>query len=206
MSFGKARFKMRKMIEQNKHIAADNAGMTLIETMIVVVILSTLLIFAVPNMRGLHERNKLITASRQIAGLIRYARAEAITGEREIELNIDIANHEYNLDLKKYARVLGSGDRKAQKPERIEETHELPQFVFFKKVETEDDPDGREKETTLTFYPDGSATGARIILENITPRSKTPSFMSVEISRATALPDVRKLSASEMGLPVEEED
>lgn len=195
------------MTGKNKHVAAaGGAGFTLIEAMIVVVILSTLLVFAVPNMRGLHERNKLIAASREIAGLIRYARAEAITGEREIEFKIDISNREYNLDLKKYSRVLGSGDRKAQKPEMIEQVHELPQFVFFKKVETEDDPEGREKTSTLTFYPDGSATGALIILENRTPRSKKSSFMSIEVSRATALPDVRKLSANDMGLPTGEEE
>ena len=190
----------------NINFTAGNAGFTLIEVMIVVVILSTLLVFAIPNMRGLHEQNKLNSAAREIAGLVRYARAEAITGEREIELKIDIANRKFNLDLKKYSRVLGSGDRKAQKPEMIEKIHELPQFVFFNKVETEDDPEGREKTSSLTFYPDGSATGALIILENKTPRSKQSSFMSIEVSHATALPDVRKLSLNDMGQNSGEED
>ena len=177
---------------------ATQRGVTFVELVIVVVILSILLVFAVPNMRGIYERNKLVSASRQIISLIRYARAESITGEREIELNFDIEKNKYWLDLKKFSRILGSGDRKAERPELIEQELSLPQFVYFSKVTTEDDEEGREKASIITFYPDGSATGASIVLVNKTPRKKSPEYLVIEVSHATALPDVYKMSPEEL--------
>jgi prepilin-type N-terminal cleavage/methylation domain-containing protein len=177
---------------------ATQRGVTFVELVIVVVILSILLVFAVPNMRGIYERNKLVSASRQIISLIRYARAEAITGEREIELNFDIEKNKYWLDLKKYSHILGSGDRKAERPELIEQELSLPQFVYFSKVTTENDEAGREKTGIITFYPDGSATGASIVLVNKTPRKKSPEYLVIEVSHATALPDVYQMSPEEL--------
>jgi prepilin-type N-terminal cleavage/methylation domain-containing protein len=177
---------------------ATQRGVTFVELIIVVVILSILLVFAVPNMRGIYERNKLVSASRQIISLIRYARAESITGEREIELNFDIEKNKYWLDLKKFSRILGSGDRKAERPELIEQELSLPQFVYFSKVTTEDDEEGREKASIITFYPDGSATGASIVLVNKTPRKKSPEYLVIEVSHATALPDVYQMSPEEL--------
>ena len=177
---------------------ATQRGVTFVELVIVVVILSILLVFAVPNMRGIYERNKLVSASRQIISLIRYARAESITGEREIELNFDIEKNKYWLDLKKFSRILGSGDRKAERPELIEQELSLPQFVYFSKVTTEDDEEGRKKASIITFYPDGSATGASIVLVNKTPRKKSPEYLVIEVSHATALPDVYQMSPEEL--------
>lgn len=177
---------------------ATQQGVTFVELVIVVVILSILLVFAVPNMRGVYERSKLVSASRQIISLIRYARAESITGEREIELNFDIEKNKYWLDLKKFSRILGSGDRKAERPELIEQELSLPQFVYFSKVTTEDDEKGLEKAGIITFYPDGSATGASIVLVNKSPRKKSPEYLVIEVSHATALPDVYQMSPEEL--------
>ena len=177
---------------------AIQRGVTFIELVIVVVILSILLLFAVPNMRGVYERNKLVSASRQIISLIRYARAEAITGEREIELTFDVERNKYWLDLKKFDRILGSGDRKTERRELIEQENSLPQFVYFNKITTEDDEEGQEKTDVITFYPDGSATGASIVLVNKTPRKKSPEYLVIEVSHATALPNVYQMSPEEL--------
>jgi len=177
---------------------AIQRGVTFIELVIVVMILSILLLFAVPNMRGVYERNKLVSASRQIISLIRYARAEAITGEREIELTFDVERNKYWLDLKKFDRILGSGDRKTERRELIEQENSLPQFVYFNKITTEDDEEGQEKTDVITFYPDGSATGASIVLVNKTPRKKSPEYLVIEVSHATALPNVYQMSPEEL--------
>lgn len=177
---------------------AIQRGVTFIELVIVVMILSILLLFAVPNMRGVYERNKLVSASRQIISLIRYARAEAITGEREIELTFDVERNKYWLDLKKFDRILGSGDRKTERRELIEQENSLPQFVYFNKITTEGDEEGQEKTDVITFYPDGSATGASIVLVNKTPRKKSPEYLVIEVSHATALPNVYQMSPEEL--------
>ena len=167
-------------------------GITLLELTVVIVILSVMLLFSVPSMRGFHEKNKLATSSRRLVSLIRYARAEAITREHETEIRIDTIKHRYRLDLNRYMylQVSGSGDRDSLKWEQMEQIQSLPPYVTFKKVETEDDPYGREKITKLIFFPDGTVTGAVITLENRPPRKDAKSrSMTIEVPHATGLPE-----------------
>jgi Tfp pilus assembly protein FimT len=170
----------------------NEKAMTLLELTIVVVIMSIMMIFAIPNMRGFNEKNKLITSTRKIISLVRYARAESITGEREIEIRIDIKKQRYRLDLNKLnKRILGSADRKAQRREQFEHIQYLPRNITFKEVVTEDDPLGQEKIVRIIFYPDGSATGTTIVLENKVPRKGAKiRHMIIEIAHSTALPEV----------------
>ncbi len=176
--------------------------MTLMEITIVVVILSALMVVALPNMRGLHERNKIIVSARGLASLVRYARSEAITAEREVEIRIDVEGGRYRLDLMKLDdKIMGSWDRREQKREQVEQIQTLPDHIYFLKVETDEDPQGREKIARLVFYPDGSATGASLLLENRTPRKDGKSrYMIVNIARATGFPEV---SAPSFANPLE---
>lgn len=182
-----------------RHINA-NRGVTLLELSVVMMILVILLMFAVPNMRGLQERNKLITTSRKIASLTRYARAEAINGERETQIRIDVKKHRFRLDLMKInTEILGSYDRKNQKRGKLEQIEYLPKFVYFKSVSTEEDPLGRDKVATISFFPDGSATGTSIILENNLPRKdRKPRYLGIYIAHTTGLPEVFELNEEEL--------
>ena len=176
-------------------------GMTLLELSIVLVILAVLTIFSVPNMRGLYERNKLVTSSRELVSLIRYARAEAITNERETEIRIDVKKDRYRLDLNryKYAEVRGSGDRRSRKPEQVEHIRHLPRFVNFKEVATSIDPEAREKIAKIVFFPNGSATWTTIVLENRPPgKEARVRHMVIEVSHATGLPEVYRMTEQEL--------
>jgi Tfp pilus assembly protein FimT len=170
-------------------------GITLLELTVVIIILSAMMLVSIPNMRGIHERNKMITATRQIVGLLRYARAEAITSEHETEIRIDMEKGKYRLDLNKYKyyQIRGSGDILAKKTEQIEQIRDLPSFLYFKKVVTEADPYGRDKIMKIVFFPDGSATWATIILEN-RPKRKEDKVraITIEVPHATGLPCVLK--------------
>lgn len=167
-------------------------GITLIELVIVMVILSVLMLFAVPSMRGVHERNKLVVSARKIASLVRFARGEAITGEREVEIRFDKEGGRFRLDLMKLPdEVTGSADLKNRKREEVEQIHHLPQYIYFENIETDDNPYGRDKISTVVFYPDGSATGALITLVNRRPdRKNKDTYLAVQINHATALPEV----------------
>ena len=177
-------------------------GITLLELTVVILMLTAMLLVSIPNMRGIQERNKLITATREIVGLIRYARAEAITSEHETEIRIDMEKGKYRLDLNKYKyyKVRGSGDILAKKLEQIEQIQDLPRFIRFKKVVTEADPYAREKVAKIVFFPDGSATWANIILEN-RPQTKggRGREVTIEVPHATALPCVLEPTDAKTG-------
>ena len=177
-------------------------GITLLELTVVVIILSAMMLFSIPNMRGIHERNKMITATRQIVGLLRYARAEAITSEHETEIRIDMEKGKYRLDLNKYKyyQIRGSGDVLAKKMEQIEQIQDLPRFLRFKKVVTEMDPSGRGKISKIVFFPDGSATWANITLENRPKRKEDKAReITIEVPHATGLPHVLKPNVAKSG-------
>jgi len=176
---------------------ADHAqqGITLLELTIVIIILSAMMLVSIPNMRGVHERNKMITATRQLVGLLRYARAEAVTSEHETEIRIDREKGRYRLDLNKYKyyQIRGSGDILSKRMEQIEQIQDLPRFLRFKKVVTESDPNGQGNISRIVFFPDGSATWANITLENRPKRKEDKAReITIEVPHATGLPHVLK--------------
>lgn len=168
-------------------------GITLLELSIVIVILGVMMAFSIPNMRGMNDKNKLISSTRQLVGLIRYARAEAITREYETEIRIDVEKGRFRLDLNEYKnqRIMGSGDRIEKKRQQLEQIQDLPRDVRFTKVYTELDPQGIERISRIVFFPDGTATWADINLES-RPKHKESKVrnLKIEVSHSTALPNV----------------
>jgi len=184
---------LHEAFTKTRPAAAARRGVTLMELAIVVVIISAMLVFSVPNMRGLHEKNKLISSTRKIVSLMRYARSEAITREYETEIRFDTEKGRYRLDLNvyKYTRVMGSGDRQSQKREQIEQIQTLPRYVDFQEITTGEDPEGKEKIPRIIFHPNGTSTGATIVLRNKTPRKGAPvRMMGIDVPYATGLPEV----------------
>jgi prepilin-type N-terminal cleavage/methylation domain-containing protein len=179
-------------------------GMTLLELSIVIVILGVMMAFSIPNMRGVNDRNKLISSTRELAGLIRYARAEAITREYETEIRLDVEKGRFRLDLNEFKnqRIMGSGDRLEKKRQQFEQIRDLPRDVRFTKVYTELDPQGTERIARIVFFPDGTATWADINLES-RPKHKDSKVrnLKIEVSHSTALPNVTDPGANASAPP-----
>lgn len=196
--------KMLPRLQINDFFRRTRRGMTLLELSIVIVILGVMMAFSIPNMRGMNDRNKIITSTRKLVGLIRYARAEAITREYETEIRIDVEKGRFRLDLNeyKYQQILGSGDRLEKKRQQLEQIQDLPRDVYFKKVYTELDPQGHEKIARLVFFPDGTATWATINLESH-PKYKESKVrnLTIEVSHSTALPDVYNPGTQNASMP-----
>ncbi len=164
-------------------------GVTLLEIMIVLVILSSMIVVSAPKMKGFHQNNELIGASRDIATLCRYARAQAILTEKKVDVKFDLAEDKYWLDLKPEEFEIRSQGRASLRNERqnpLEEEKVLPKFVNFVEIAS-DAPDFKVKNNIvrIIYYPDGSATSAYIILQNSKEKK-----MTIEIPRATGFPEV----------------
>jgi prepilin-type N-terminal cleavage/methylation domain-containing protein len=61
-------------------------GFTLIELMVAVAVLAIVMAIGVPSMRELIQNNRLVTHADDIAGIINFARAEAIQRRADITL------------------------------------------------------------------------------------------------------------------------
>jgi prepilin-type N-terminal cleavage/methylation domain-containing protein len=185
-------------------------GVTLLEMLLVLVLLGLMMGVAIPKMAGAGHVTKLRGAARDVAGLLRHARATAVFGEIEVDvrfspeeglytLNYDPVEVELVVRDRRGSRSRSSRDggidrrtedlirRQAAKWLRV---RSLPTDrrgdleVMFDTVETEMEVEStRDRHTALPaikFYPDGTASAGRIIL-----RSRAGLLMSVDVLTAT---------------------
>jgi type II secretion system protein H len=171
----------------------EQAGITLLEILVVITIFAVLLVISVPSMKGFHQRNQLRTSAREIVALLKYAKGEAVLGEKEVEVRFDVPGDRYRLDLLETEESARWRDRK-QARKAAERIRYLPFTVHFLEITTQAEADEKAGIARILFYPNGSATAATIILES--ERRKT---MTIEVAGATGL------SNAYNGLPEVEE-
>jgi type II secretion system protein H len=163
--------------------AERERGITFLELMIVLVILSIVLTISMPSLRGTYQRGQLGSAAREIVALLRVARAEAIFREHPVEVRFDLATSRYRLDLLEEDETKPTRHTEAKRSQ-IEEIHYLPRDVSFAEISTEAEETEKKTVAKVVFFPNGSATGASILLENVRGRK-----MKIELADATALPE-----------------
>lgn len=121
------------------------AGFTLIEIIVVLVIAAAAAAVVAPNLGGALTRNQQTAAVREIASGLRYTRSHAMASGRPAEFWLDVNGHQYN-----------AGDR--PKPRSLPDSVKLTLVTALSQAA----PDGRG---FIRFFPDGSSTGGKVILE-----------------------------------------
>jgi type IV fimbrial biogenesis protein FimU len=169
-------------------------GVTLLEILIVISILCVLLAISIPSMKVVHQRNQLHISAREVVALLKYARGEAVLGEKEVEVRFDVPGDRYRLDLRESGEgeYVRERDRVLKSSERI---RHLPRTVHFLEITSEAEADEKAGIARIIFYPNGSATAATIILGNDRKRN-----MTIEVAGATGL------TRAYNGLPQVEEE
>jgi type II secretion system protein H len=166
---------------------ARRAGMTFLELMVVISIISIFTVMAIPAMRGPHEKNKLRGAAREIVATMRYARSAAVMFDGRVKMEVDLAQQSYRLVLPEMAKkkskwAAGVGEEPMRE---VELWRDLPRdsrgMIEIEKIYSWDDPDPDGDIVRIFFFPDGSASDSSITLVN-----KFDQRMTVYLSRATA--------------------
>jgi len=168
-------------------------GITLLEILIVMTILLIMLAFSIPSMKGLHQRNQLHTSAREVVALLKYARGEAVLGEKQVEVRFDVPGDRYRLDLREQDESARRRDRE-QTRKTVEKIRYLPLKIHFLEITTQAEADEKSGIAGILFYPNGSATAATIVMQS--ERGRT---MTIEVAGATGL------SKAYDGLPEVEE-
>ncbi len=119
------------------------AGFSLLELIVVLAILGLGFAFVAPRFARSYEGLRFRTAVREVADGLRTARGIALSQGREVVFILDVDEHRYRIDGRKF--------------------RPLPDFIDLT-LETvageQENPDrGR-----IRFFADGSATGGRVIL------------------------------------------
>ena len=125
---------------------SNQAGFTLVEILVVLAMIALAAAVAMPQALGSRQRLALEAAAIDIASEMKSARAAAIRTNTEQTLTIDTVSRRYTRDGWTEARTLPGQFTVALDTIRTEQTGSAA---------------GR-----IRFYPDGSATGGRVILSS----------------------------------------
>ncbi|MEI7634471.1 MAG: GspH/FimT family pseudopilin [bacterium] len=161
-----------------------NRGMTMLEILTVVTVLAVLMGLSFPLMRSMNESNKLRATAREIIALMKYARAEAVMGQRMTEVFIDLEKRQFWLDLREPDQKTGiykSGGKKSQ----MEHKRSLNQDIWFDEANAYESNLIKDKMVAVDFYPDGSASPTMLTLTN-NRGSKT----TIDVIKSTGLTEV----------------
>lgn len=132
--------------EHREQARANDGGFTLLEMLVVLSILSLTAVIALPQASGTRQGKALEAAAVGLASEFKSARAAAIRSNTEQTLTIDTATRRYVREGWSEARALAGSFDVALDTIRGERTGPAT---------------GR-----VRFYPDGSATGGRVVLSN----------------------------------------
>ena len=118
------------------------AGVTLLELLIVIALMAIIAALVVPMFGGPVSTSELRATARQLAAGLRLARSEAVSERRETFLVIDVAGKRFKVD------------REARE-------HALSSKVDLKLFTAQNDLVS-ENVGSIRFYPDGGSNGGRI--------------------------------------------
>ncbi|MFY2763299.1 type II secretion system protein XpsH [Arenimonas sp. MALMAid1274] len=118
-------------------------GFSLIELVVVLVLVATLAGLAAAVIGQALPGRQLRSTAAQVAGDLRFTRAQAIATGQAQEFTLDVAGK----------RWTGAGKRQGDVPADIDLD-----------VTTARDPQSESEVAIVRFFPDGAATGGRIVL------------------------------------------
>jgi general secretion pathway protein H len=120
------------------------AGVTLLELLVVLSIMAIVAAVAGPYLAGGVSGPELKGAARQVAAGLRLARSEALSTRREARLVVDLERHTFRVD----------GDARE---------HALPKDAGLKLFTAQNDLVS-DRVGAIRFYPDGGSNGGRITI------------------------------------------
>lgn len=164
---------------------AYSRAFTLLELMIVVTIIAVMMGVSFPVLRNMNQKNKLRATTREVIALMKYARTEAVFGERTTEVFIDVPKKEYWLDLREPDPKTGEYNPKRKK-KQLEQKRDLAQGIEIAEITTYGSNIIKDQIIAIDFYPDGTATPTLMTFVN----TRTDSKLTIELLKSTGLSEV----------------
>lgn len=172
-----------------KHCDVRRSGVTFIEILIVITIVTTLIFMATPRLKGTLIKNQLQAATRELSVTMRLAHSAAVYYGKPVVVYLNVDEGSYWLDLPQLSEqnkdyYPGYDERKRE----WEQRRYFPRDVAFAEVST-DAPllEKASRVGRVIFFPNGSATAATIVLTNTQGHK-----MTIDVPPATGIVRVYK--------------
>lgn len=172
-----------------KQGGAKRSGVTFIEILIVITIVTTLIFLATPRLKGTLIKNQLQAATRELSATMRLAHSAAVYYGKPVVVYLNVDEGSYWLDLPKLPEqnkeyYPGYDERKRE----WEQRRYFPRDVAFAEVSTDAPLMERDRRVgRVIFFPNGSATAATIVLTNTRGHK-----MTIDVPPATGIVRVYK--------------
>ena len=121
---------------------SNQSGFTLVELTIVLFLMALMLGVVGTNFYKIWQREQLKMSFRQVTGVLRQARSEAVSGNQQVQIQFD-------LDERKYWLAASGQERRQLPPLEAEKA----QLVWQSR---------EERQGHISFYGDGSSTGGQL--------------------------------------------
>jgi len=154
-------------------------GFTLIELLVVLVIISVVSAFVVPRITAPIGNLQLKTASKKIAGAMRYSRSLAVSEKVSRVCFFDFDNQQMSIFAGSVFDSSMQEDTVKSGPAEVR--YQLPEGVILEKA-VSGDRDVADGLFQVTFFTNGSASGGEIFLINDRGRS-----VSIQIDFITGM-------------------
>jgi prepilin-type N-terminal cleavage/methylation domain-containing protein len=172
-------------VNANEKQHGADAGFTLLELILVMLILSTVLAMAGPSLRGFFATRKTNDTAAQILALTQYARSQAISEGIIYRLNFDVQERTY------WLTAWQSGAFRQLKTE-FGQVFTLP-----KDVEMElDNLDEEDTDIFLEFTPQGTVTAGTVRLVDHSDRALEVTCPTMTESFAIVEADARRTTST----------
>lgn len=169
-----------------RHKERSRAGFTLLELMIVLFILGLMATMSIPTFVQYYRENEARQTTEQMAQLLRFAHQESIFTRKPVTVGIDFETNSYFIRIDPDPRDWGWELRKRHQTP-------LPKGFEFEKIYY---PDLQEEEdsdvTYITFYPDGTAQKARLLINRMNEKGGLESRYVLRVNNVTGQVRVRE--------------
>ena len=159
---------------------------TLLEIIVAVTILVVMMGITVPTLSRVHDSNKLRATTREIVALLKYARSEAVMGERTTEVFLDLEKREFWLDLREPDPKTGEYRPGQGKKTQLEHKRPLGDGMWFDEVSAYDSNIvKRDKLIAIDFFADGSASPTFV-----TVAGRNGKKMTIEVLKSSGMTEL----------------
>lgn len=179
----------------------DNAGFTLIELTLSVLIIAIITAVGIPSFKSVWYKSELQRVSSEFIGTLRYAQQRSVMERQPVRVVIDVRERTYWVPVeeekerkhyKSRSHRTSSRRRDTHSRRRVKEVKEIrgqlsKDFIFEFVYDVGDDDEIKRGEAEIYFYPDGSADAFYITLLRLAGRANEERRLFVKVLPASGL-------------------
>ncbi len=163
-------------------------GFSFIELMVVLIILGLSISLITPSLSRMLRTVELKSATKKVAGILRYCRSEAVNKGQVVQVLFDSNLREVQVQSMESKEVLS--EEESKKGGLPKKSYSLPEGIRIRKVDLASSQSPSDS-PSIEFYPNGGSNGGSILLDG-----EDRSRFNIEVHFLTGMVKVERVEGS----------